>query len=288
MIGSELLSAVQSRNYEVYPLTRQDLDISDIDKFSQIMDASKANIVINCAGYTKVDLCESEAELAYQVNRDAVGRIAEECKKRDALLVHLSSDYVFDGKKGSPYTETDSTNPLSVYGKSKLEGELAIESIMDNHLILRCSWVYGLAGHNFVKTIMKLASERESLRVVDDQIGSPSFTKTIAIGMISLLEKGLRGRYHLSDDGVCSWHDFAVEIVNHMRERKMRVALNDVSAIPTSEYPTPALRPAYSVLSKEKILRDTGITLSHWKTNLDLFFDLQMTSIQEKGTNHVS
>ncbi|MDH5682015.1 MAG: dTDP-4-dehydrorhamnose reductase, partial [Spirochaetota bacterium] len=272
-IGSELVIALRDNDYMLFPFTRGDLDICDRIKLRQALDSSKGDILINCGGFTQVDLCETESERAYQVNRDAVAFMAEECQRRGMLFVHLSSDYVFDGEKKSPYVESDPTNPLSVYGKSKLEGELAIESLLDNHLILRCSWVYGLSGKNFVRTIMKLASERGTLRVVDDQIGCPSFTKTIASGMKVLLKKGLRGTYHLSDEGICSWYQLAVEVVHLMRQREMPVMVKEIIAIPTSEYPTPAQRPAYSALSKEKILRDTGITLPHWKDSLSLFFN---------------
>jgi len=231
-------------------------------------------IVVNAAAYTAVDKAESEPELAMLINGLAPGVLAEEAKKIGALLVHYSTDYVYDGTKGEPYVETDPTNPLSAYGRTKLAGDKAIQEVDGHHLIFRLCWVYGARGQNFLRTIMRLARERDPLRVVRDQIGTPTWSRMIAEATALALKqvlaigetRGFRGVYHLCASGHTSWYGFAESILGLMPQDGKKC--QQVEAITTPEYPTPARRPARSVLSCEKLKRTFGLQLPQWEESL--------------------
>lgn len=236
-------------------------------------------IIINAAAYTAVDKAESEPALCMQINGIAPGILAEEAKKIGALLVHYSTDYVFDGAKNSPYTEDDTPNPLSAYGRSKLAGEQAVQQVDGDYLLFRLCWLYGARGHNFMLTIMRLAREREKLRVVSDQVGCPTWSRlaaeTTALALQQVLAanqaRSFKGLYHLCASGQTSWHAFAESILNLMpnQDKKCR----QVEPISTPEYPLPAKRPAYSVLSCEKLKRVFGLSLPLWEESLKLVLD---------------
>jgi len=230
--------------------------------------------VVNAAAYTAVDKAESEPELAMKLNGRAPGILAEEAKKSGALLVHYSTDYVFDGSKTTPYVESDPTNPLGAYGRTKLAGDEAVRAAGGAHLIFRLCWVYGARGQNFMLTMMRLAREREKLRVVSDQMGCPTWSRMIAEATAPALRQtvaagdpgAFTGTYHMACSGVTSWHGFAQAIVNLMpgEGKKCR----SVDAILTADYPTAAKRPAYTALSCEKLKRTFGLQLPHWEESL--------------------
>jgi len=251
-----------------------DVDLTSPDSIRQWIQSSSPEIIINAAAYTAVDKAETEPSLAMKINGEAPGIMAVEAKKRGALLVHYSTDYVFDGSKTSPYLEEDAPNPLGAYGRTKLAGDQAIQEVGCEHLIFRLCWVYGARGSNFLLTMMRLAREREKLRVVQDQIGCPTWSRMIAEATALALKATVppartgprQGIYHLCSSGQTSWHGFASAIVELMpaEGRKCR----EVEAIGSSEYPTPTKRPPYSVMSCDKLARDFGLRLPDWRESL--------------------
>ena len=254
---------------EVIALTRQELDLSQGEQIRQLVRQIRPSMIVNSAAYTAVDKAESEVELAQAVNGTAPKIMAEEAEKIGALLLQVSTDYVFDGQKNTPYLETDPTHPLSSYGKSKLAGEIGIQQVTDNYLILRTAWVYGVYGKcNFVKTMLRLGQDREELRVVADQVGSPSWAKDIADAIAQLLQSETTGIYHFTNSGVVSWYDFAIAIFEEARALGFPLKDQRVIPITTADYPTPAVRPAYSVLSGKKITETLGDYPPYWRDSL--------------------
>ena len=265
---------------EVIALTRQELDLSQGEQIRQLVQQVRPSMIVNSAAYTAVDKAESEVELAQAVNGMAPKIMAEEAEKIGALLLQVSTDYVFDGQKNTPYLETDPTHPLSSYGKSKLAGEIGIQQVTDNYLILRTAWVYGVYGKgNFVKTMLRLGQDREELRVVADQVGSPSWAKDIADAIAQLLQSETTGIYHFTNSGVVSWYDFAIAIFEEARALGFPLKVQRVIPITTADYPTPAVRPAYSVLSGKKITETLGDYPPYWRDSLrKMLKQLQATS----------
>jgi len=254
---------------EVIALTRQELDLSQGEQIRQLVQQIRPSMIVNSAAYTAVDKAESEVELAQAVNGTAPKIMAEEAEKIGALLLQVSTDYVFDGQKNTPYLETDPTHPLSSYGKSKLAGEIGIQQVTNNYLILRTAWVYGVYGKgNFVKTMLRLGQDREELRVVADQVGSPSWAKDIADAIAQLLQSKTTGIYHFTNSGVVSWYDFAIAIFEEARALGFPLKVQRVIPITTADYPTPATRPAYSVLSGKKITETLGDYPPYWRDSL--------------------
>jgi dTDP-4-dehydrorhamnose reductase len=244
-----------------------ELDITSEAQVEAAVRSTECGAIINCAAYTEVDRAESEPEIAYRVNRDGAAVLARCAKAAGALLAHVSTDYVFNGSACRPYTETDLPDPPGVYGRSKLEGELRIREIAPSYLIIRTSWLYSLHGRNFLNTMLRLGAERERLDVVFDQVGTPTRASDLAgaiLSMISGVKPGVKyaGIYHYSNEGVCSWYDFATAI---MRLKSFPCM---VRPIESSGYPTPAPRPAYSVLNKEAIKTDWGLDIPHWYDTL--------------------
>ncbi len=244
------------------------LDITDIDQLKSIISIENPDYIINCAGYTNVDRAETDKERADLINGVAVSNIVDAIRKTDCKLIHISTDYVFDGKSGVPYTEKDTPSPLSVYGQSKLKGE--IEALKYSHsMVLRTSWLYSSYGNNFLKTILKLSEKMDKLKIVDDQTGSPTNAKDLATAIIEIIKKSESdknsfrpGIFHYSDLGEATWYQFASEIIN-IRKLKTKIV-----PIPTSGYPLPAERPIYSVMNKDKILKSYNLTIPHWKESL--------------------
>jgi len=260
---------------------RPEADLCEPDSIRRAIRKSRADVIVNAAAYTAVDQAETDCPLAFRVNAEGPAVMAEEAQKGNALFITYSTDYVFDGRKESPYTETDTPNPLNAYGASKLAGDCAVEHIDGAYLILRTSWVYGPRGKNFLRTIMKLAVERQELRVVDDQIGAPTSSEDIAQAtgqMIRQLagEKGLlqalrdrRGIYNLTSQGSVSWFGFARSIIEEMVRRGMKKErLAKLVPISTRDYPTAAARPKNSRLSNERIIRTLGVVLPEWSVSL--------------------
>lgn len=258
---------------QIIALNAEDMDLCDVDAIRNKVREVAPDIIVNPAAHTAVDKAETEPDLAMAINGTAVGVLAEEAKKLNALLIHYSTDYVFDGTKTSPYVESDKPNPQSVYGKTKLAGEQTIQAIGGKHVILRTSWVYGVHGGNFVKTILRLAKERSELRIVADQYGAPTWARLLAESTAQIIgrySEDKSGLYHLTPNGRTNWHQFAEEIVRLARQYDD--ALKDksltIQPIATHEYPVPAKRPANSSLSTEKVCRTFGIELPRWEEGL--------------------
>lgn len=267
----------------VIALDRTQLDLTDAEAIRRVVEVIQPDLIINPAAYTAVDKAETELELAYAINATAPKILAEEAAKAGATLIHFSTDYVYSGAKLSAYTEDDATQPLSVYGKSKLAGEDAIRAVGLPHLIFRTSWVYGAYGNNFLKTILRLASERDALRIVADQLGAPTSSHSIAqavLEVLSQLENGkpqneVTGVYHLVNAGQTSWHGFATAIVEEYTRLQadlnwppLKVTPANIQAIGTQDFPTPAARPANSCLDCSKLARNFSVTLSNWRDAL--------------------
>ena len=264
---------------EVVAVDYPEINFTDAPALRQFVAATRPDVVVNAAAYTAVDKAETETELCRQVNAVAPGVLAEEAKKLGALMVHYSTDYIFDGTKTSPYVETDAPNPLGAYGRTKMEGDRAVKASGADHLIFRLCWVYGARGQNFMLTMQRLAREREKLRVVGDQFGCPTWSRMIAEATALALKQVLagadrsafNGEYHLAAGGQANWHEFASRIIELMpeAERKCRA----VEKITTPEYPTPAKRPAYSVLDCGKLQKTFGLRLPDWEASLRQVLD---------------
>jgi dTDP-4-dehydrorhamnose reductase len=262
--------------------TRADADLADTDRLRTVVRDARADAIVNAAVYTAVDKAESEPELATRINATAVGLLAEEAKRSDALLVHYSTDYVFDGKKADAYVETDPTAPLSHYGLSKLEGEQAIRHVGTHHLIFRTSWVYAPRGRNFPRTMLNLAAGRPALTVVADQVGAPTSAELIAdITALALYRMAqpsgsdLAGTYHLTAAGATSWHAYCQHLLGLAAEKgwDLQAKPENVRPIATADYPTPAKRIANSRLATDKLRAAFGLTLPSWDAHLDRFLD---------------
>lgn len=239
-------------------------DITDKATLTEVFNELKPDVCINAAAYTAVDKAEIEPEKAELVNVTGVANLAEICKNFNTTLIHISTDFVFDGEKQTPYIETDSTHPTGVYGLTKLRGEQAIANCWEKHFIVRTSWLYSEFGNNFYKTMLRLASERDTLNVVDDQIGTPTYAVDLAEALLKIVagRNSEYGIYHYSNEGVASWYDFARAI---FALHELEVTLNP---IPTTAFPTPAKRPKYSVLDKSKIKAAFGLSIPDWQTSL--------------------
>ena len=276
-VGWELQHALASQG-QVFALGSAEMNLADPQSIRQTLAKIQPDVIVNPAAYTAVDKAESEPELAMAVNGIAPGILAEEAARLNAVLIHFSTDYVFDGTQAAPYRESDAPNPQSVYGQTKLAGETAIRASGARHLILRTSWVYGVHGGNFMKTMLRLGHERDKLRVVADQFGAPTWARDLATATHTLLQQWqaksfddtLSGVYHLSAAGKTSWHEYAVEIFRLARQWDASLAgkCPNVQPITTTEFPTPARRPANSVLSNEKIRQAFGIRLPNWQESL--------------------
>ena len=270
-VGQELQQTLASLG-EVVSVGRDRVDFSQPEAVQQVMETVKPAIVINSAAYTAVDQAETEPDLAKLVNAVAPGVLAKAAQSIGAGLIHISTDYVFDGTQSSPYLETDPTNPLGVYGSTKLAGEEAVRAACDRHFIIRTAWVYGAKGKgNFVKTMLRLGVDRDELRVVTDQIGAPTWSKDLAGAIAQLapqLSTATAGTYHYTNSGVCSWYDFAVAVFEEAQQLGFPLKIQRVVPITTPEYPTPAKRPAFSVLSLKKISTLLGTHPPHWRHSL--------------------
>lgn len=266
-LGSEV-RAISGKypEFDFFYTTRRELDICDQNAVEKFVSRNNINSIINCAAYTAVDKAESESELADKINHLAVKALAEISLKYDIKLIHISTDYVFDGNSYKPYTEIDIPNPQSVYGKTKLDGERAMKKINpSNSVIIRTSWVYSRYVNNFVKTMLRLGKDREELNVVADQIGTPTYAGDLAEAILTILpkiENTTIELFHYSNEGVCSWYDFAKAIF------EIDGLTTKVSPIESSQYPTPAKRPFYSVLNKTNIKETYHINIPYWKDSL--------------------
>ena len=256
---------------EVISIGREELDLTNSEKIGQLIREIHPDYLVNAAAYTAVDKAETEPDLAYSINAIAPKIMAESAEKIKAKFLHISTDYVFDGRKNTPYLETDLTNPLGVYGQSKLRGEEEIKTVNSQAIILRTAWVYGSYGKsNFVKTMLRLGKEREELKVVVDQVGSPTWAKDIAAAITQLLINADNppGIYNFTNSGVASWFDLTKAIFEEAKISGIPLKIQRVIPITTAEYLTPAVRPAYSVLSGQKISQQLGYIPSYWRDSL--------------------
>ena len=277
-LGSDLVPLLVKEGYDaagvdITGFGASALDISDREKTLSAINLLRPEVIINCAAYTAVDRAEKEPDAALAVNRDGPANLADAAGEVNALLIHVSTDFVFDGSRNVPYDESRTADPLGVYGMSKLLGEREVVKRLPGHIIVRTSWLYGTHGHNFVKTILKHAGEREVLRVVYDQVGPPTNSFDLA-GAIAVMVKRYAsgfapfGIYHYSNEGVASWYDFAVRIIEGAGSLGAKLRCTRVEPILTEEYPTPAKRPAYSVLDKKKVKETFGVSIPHWQDSL--------------------
>jgi dTDP-4-dehydrorhamnose reductase len=274
-VGQELQHSLRPLG-ELHLFNRQSLDLSQPDLISGVLEPLQPQVIVNAAAYTAVDKAESEPELAHIINGATPTELAKVAQSLNAQLIHLSTDYVFDGTKGFPYTTSDVTHPMSVYGESKLEGEQGILANCDRHWILRTAWVYGSYGKsNFVKTMLRLGAERTEVKVVADQIGTPTWARSIAEAIAALIgtldhQPAPAGIYHFTNSGVASWYDFAIAIFEEARNIGIPLKIEQVLPITTTDYPTPAKRPNYSVLSLQDITPVLGQPPLHWRSALRL------------------
>lgn len=266
-LGKELKQLSSSfPQFEFIFLAREDLAVHHFGLLRNFFKGYHPQYLINCAAYTAVDRAETEKELAFQINAEAVGVMAAVCAAYNTRFIHISTDYVFDGTATSPYKEDAATNPQSVYGTSKLEGEEQAFRFNPDAIVIRTAWVYSEFGKNFVKTMMKLMNERDEVNVVSDQIGSPTYAANLAEAILTIIAsaKWKAGIYHFSDEGIISWYEFALAIKEISRSNCT------IKPITTMDYPTPAKRPAYSVLDKTKIQETFGVEVKNWKSSLVL------------------
>jgi dTDP-4-dehydrorhamnose reductase len=274
-LGWELLRLGKGFNAEIIGADLPEADITDKGNVSDMISGIKPFLVINAAAYTAVDKAESEQAVAFSVNRDGPANLAESCETAGIPLIHVSTDFVFDGKKTSPYTEDDPVSPLSVYGKSKAEGEEAVISRLSQHIIVRTAWLYGAHGQNFVKTVLRLGKEKEVLRVVADQQGCPTSAEDLAEALLTIAARvheggGIAwGICHYCGEGVTTWHGFAEAVLDAARRHNMAIKTLRAEAISTAEYPTAAKRPAFSALDCGRIRRNFGIAAKPWKESLE-------------------
>lgn len=264
----ETLRTNETGKVNVMGFSSADCDITDEAAVMEAVRRCEPDVIVNCAAYTAVDKAESEPDTADRVNRLGAANLAKAAKEADSLLIHISTDYVFDGTSGHPYTEEMQTAPLGAYGHSKLLGEEAITASGCKHVIIRTQWLYDSEGKNFFLTMQRLMGERDRLNVVDDQTGSPTYAVDLARAIATVAERydGQNGIYHFSNGGECTWYDFAISIAQLLN------AKTKISPIPTEQYPTPARRPHYSTLCKDKIAGTFGVSVSHWRDGLNRCF----------------
>jgi dTDP-4-dehydrorhamnose reductase len=271
-LGSELYALTEQNSYDelyFYFTDKENLDITDKSKIEDYCKKNNIKVIVNCAAYTAVDKAEEDIENADAINHLAVKSMAEIAKSQGIQLIHISTDYVFDGSNSMPYIEEDSVNPQGIYGKTKLDGENAmIEVCPEKSIIIRTSWVYSSFGNNFVKTMLRLGKEKDELGVIFDQVGTPTYARNLAESILDIIQSQREYKsnsveiYHYSNEGVCSWYDFAKTIF------ELSNIKCNVNPITSEQYPTPAKRPHYSILNKSKIKRDFELDIPYWKDAL--------------------
>ena len=270
-LGYDVVKKLQKQNIECYGATRKDFDLIDFESTEKFIVHYMPNVIIHCAAYTAVDKAEDEQGLCYLVNASATENIAEICKKINAKMLYISTDYVFDGTKEGFYEVDDIPNPINIYGKTKFLGEQAVQRILDKYFIVRISWVFGEHGNNFVKAMLKLGKELKELNVVADQYGSPTYTVDLAALLVEMIKTDKYGIYHATNEGVCTWAEFAEEI---FKIAKLDVKVNHIT---TAEYPTKAKRPLNSRLSKNSLKINSLKQLNNWQNVVKYFIENEMS-----------
>lgn len=261
-LGYDVIKRLEEKEIKYLGTDRDTLDITKEDDVKRVIRGYSPDVIVHCAAYTAVDRAEDERELCYAVNVLGTRYIAEACKEIDAKMIYISTDYVFDGEGDKPFEVTDKPNPINYYGKTKHEGELEVQNLIDKYFIVRISWVFGSNGNNFVKTMLRLGKERDEISVVADQVGSPTYTYDLAGLLVEMIETDNYGVYHATNEGYCSWYEFACEI---FKQAGMDIKVNPIK---TEDYPTRAKRPKNSRLSKENIAIEGFQKLSNWQNAL--------------------
>lgn len=259
-LGHDVMGELKKRGHEAVGVDIEEMDITDAECVKRVMTQTAPEAVIHCSAYTAVDRAEEEVELCRRVNAEGTKNVAEVCAALDCKLLYLSTDYIFSGEGERPWEPGDQPDPLNVYGLTKFEGEQEIKSRMDKYFIVRISWVFGVNGNNFIKTMLRLGRENGAVRVVDDQIGSPTYTYDLAVLLVDMIETEKYGEYHASNEGICSWYEFAKEIF-------AAAGMNEVEVTPVSseEFPAKAKRPKNSRMSKEKLVKNGFNKLPSWQ-----------------------
>lgn len=265
-LGHDVVKELTANGHEAHGVDRNDFDLTNEAQVHDYVKKIKPDAIIHCAAYTAVDKAEAEEELAYKVNALGTKYLAEAAKAIDAKMMYISTDYVFNGNNTEPYETDQETDPIGAYGRTKLAGEQFLQQTLDNYFIVRTAWVYGLNGHNFVKTMLRLGKERGELGVVHDQIGSPTYTVDLAKLLVEMVPSDKYGIYHATNSGICSWYEFAVEIFKQAGMEHVKV-----NPLTTEQYPTPAKRPKYSVLSKKKLAENGFTPFRDWKEALSAY-----------------
>lgn len=261
-LGYDVVNELKKRNHEAIGVGSDKMDITDRDSVEKIFEETKVDAVVHCAAYTSVDAAEDNKGLCMKVNVEGTKNIAKACKKIDAKMIYISTDYVFNGEGEKPWKPEDECAPLNVYGRSKYEGELAVEKYLDKYFIVRIAWVFGINGKNFVKTMLNLGETEDEINVVNDQFGSPTYTYDLARLLVDMLESEKYGKYHATNEGVCTWYEFAKEI---FRQAGLDMKINPVSS---NEFPSKAKRPYNSRMSKDKLEKNGFVRLPSWENAL--------------------
>ena len=264
-LGTDLMHELEKRGIEGIGVDVQEMDITDAEACRRVIKNSGADAVIHCAAYTAGDAAEDNADLCRRINGEGTRNVAQACKEADTKLMYISTDYVFNGQGTRPWEPDDERHPLNVYGQTKYEGELAVEELSDKYFIVRIAWVFGVAGKNFIKTMLRLGKERGAVSVVDDQIGSPTYTYDLARLLVDMIQTDKYGRYHATNEGLCSWYEFAKEI---FRQAGMDVPVTPVSS---DAFPAKATRPSNSRLNKDKLSENGFERLPAWQDALGRF-----------------
>jgi len=267
MLGSDLLLKL-SAEHEVIGMDKEEIDIVSASECKGAIKETEPDIVINAAAYTNVDGCETAKDECFAVNAEAVKNIAGACRDKNIRIIHFSTDYVFDGTAKQPYREDDQCNPINTYGESKLAGERYLQSLTDNYVLIRTSWLYGIKGKNFVQTILEKVKTTKKLTVVDDQTGSPTYTKDLAAAVDLLIKQNAKGIFHITNRGSCSWFQFAVKILQEAGIHGI-----DITPIKSDQLHRLAMRPAYSVLSMRKFIQTTGKAVQPWQLGLQDYLE---------------
>ena len=267
-LGRDLMNELERQGLEGIGVDVEEMDITDPEKCRSVIGQARADAVIHCAAYTAVDAAEDQAELCRRINGEGTRNVAEACRDAGVKLMYISTDYVFDGQGTRPWEPDDERAPLNVYGQTKYEGELAIEELLDRYYIIRIAWVFGAAGKNFIKTMLRLGKEKGAVSVVDDQVGSPTYTYDLARLLVDMVQTEHYGRYHATNEGECSWYEFACQI---FRQAGLKVQVTPVSS---EAFAARAKRPANSRMSKEKLTEKGFVRLPDWQDALKRFLDV--------------
>ena len=273
-LGTDLMNELAKRGIEGIGVDVQEMDITDAEACRRVIKNSGADAVIHCAAYTAVDAAEDNVDLCRRINGEGTRNVAQACKEADVKLMYISTDYVFDGQGTRPWEPDDERHPLNVYGQTKYEGELAVEELSDKYFIVRIAWVFGVAGKNFIKTMLRLGKERGAVSVVDDQIGSPTYTYDLARLLVDMIQTDKYGRYHATNEGLCSWYEFACEIFRQAGMDEVKV-----TPVDSDGFPAKAKRPSNSRMSKEKLTENGFERLPSWQNALERY----LKALKENG-----